>query len=75
VQEREFAEYFLVGSLCNVLVALCAGDIMGYPTGASQPTIGKSHRQAAWEARADDNQPPMSADSCLYVPWMVHYTK
>jgi hypothetical protein len=25
LQERDFAEYFLVGSLCSVLVALCAG--------------------------------------------------
>jgi hypothetical protein len=30
LEEREFAEYFLVGSLCSVLVALCAGLIMRY---------------------------------------------
>jgi len=28
LQEREFAEYFLVGSLCSVLVALCAGLVI-----------------------------------------------
>ena len=28
LQEREFAEYFLVGSLCSVLVALCAGSVL-----------------------------------------------
>ena len=30
LQEREFAEYFLVGSLCSVLVALCAGLVIRY---------------------------------------------
>jgi len=30
LEEREFTEYFLVGSLCSVLVAPCAGLIMRY---------------------------------------------
>ena len=30
LQERDFAEYFLVGSLASVLVALCAGIVMRY---------------------------------------------
>jgi hypothetical protein len=30
LQEREFAEYFLVGSLCSVLVALCGGLVIRY---------------------------------------------
>jgi len=30
LQERNFAEYFLVGTLCSVLVALCAGLVMRY---------------------------------------------
>ena len=30
LQERNFAEYFLVGTLCSVLVALCAGLVIRY---------------------------------------------
>jgi hypothetical protein len=30
LQERDFAEYFLVGSLCSVLIALCAGLVIRY---------------------------------------------
>ena len=46
LQEREFAEYFLVGSLCSVLVALCAGLVIGsHDTESNQkqfPPTGQS---------------------------------
>ena len=39
LQEREFAEYFLVGSLCSVLVALCAGLVIRYTLLALWPEL------------------------------------
>ena len=39
LQEREFAEYFLVGSLCSVLVALCAGLVLRYTLLALWPEL------------------------------------
>ena len=39
LQEREFAEYFLVGSLCSVLVALCSGLIIRYTLLALWPEL------------------------------------
>jgi len=39
LQEREFAEYFLVGSLCSVLVALCAGLVIRYALLALWPEL------------------------------------
>jgi hypothetical protein len=38
-QEREFAEYFLVGTLCSVLVALCAGLLIRYTLLALWPEL------------------------------------
>ena len=39
LQEREFAEYFLVGSLCSVLVALCSGLVIRYTLLALWPEL------------------------------------
>jgi len=39
LQERDFAEYFLVGSLCSVLVALCAGLVIRYTLLALWPEL------------------------------------
>jgi hypothetical protein len=39
LQEREFAEYFLVGSICSVLVALCGGLVIRYALLALWPEL------------------------------------
>lgn len=45
LHDRDFAEYFLVGSLASVLVALCAGMILRFALSALWPELLSLHMQ------------------------------
>lgn len=45
LRDRDFAEYFLIGSLASVLVALCAGMLMRFALSSLWPTLLSLHFQ------------------------------
>lgn len=45
LHDRDFAEYFLIGSLASVLVALCAGLLMRFALSALWPELLSLHIQ------------------------------
>ena len=45
LRDRDFAEFFLIGSLASVLVALCAGLVMRFALSALWPELLSLHIQ------------------------------
>jgi hypothetical protein len=45
LRDRDFAEYFLIGSLASVLVALCAGMLMRFALSTLWPGLLSLHFQ------------------------------
>jgi hypothetical protein len=45
LRDRDFAEYFLIGSLASVLVALCAGLVMRFALSSLWPELLSLHIQ------------------------------